>query len=129
MFIKSTTVSSTSNLHGGGLYLDIYANTHANTVSNVLFTQNSVTREAGGLRIYESELGLDYSVKFCFFSGNSVTYDGKDVHRYNVTFNSFMHCFTESSGQNRLYVLPPANETPFSSHPVTQPNWLPQDVP
>ena len=124
VFIKGCDISAAYDLRGGGLYLDIYSNNHANTVSNVLFTKNSVNYQGGGLRIYESELGLSYSVHFCFFSGNTASNCGQDVHLVSVTFNAFLFCFTTSTAQDRLYVHPTVEEktTQTETH---IPDWHP----
>ena len=124
VFTKGADVYATSALRGGGIYLDIYSNDHANTIRNTLFTKNAVNNAGGGLRIYESELGFSYSVYFCFFSGNTASSVGQDVHLVSVNFNSFLFCYTTSTAQDRLYVHPPLQGTNSASETHT-PNWLP----
>ena len=124
-FIGCTNVSSSPKLYGGGFYLDIYAITHANTVSNVLFTQNSANMAGGALGIYESEHGFPYSVKFCFFSYNTASGNGKDVVLVRTTFNSILNSFTASQGQNRLWVNLVSAELATPVNIPEYPNWLP----
>ena len=126
IFIKGNNVSSSTYLRGGGFYLDIYESTHANAISNNLFTGNSVNNRGGGLAIYEESKGLDYSVYFCFFSDNSATSGGSDVFLTSITFNSFIHSFTTSDALDRLYVDILVTETDTSVEETHTPNWLPQ---
>ena len=119
-------VNLSSNLvYGGGLLLDIYGTDHVNTVSNLLFTKNSVNKEAGGLRVYESTSQYSYSVKFCFFSDNYATSGGDDISFCNALTNSIIHSFTASHDRNTIYVLPPIEVPSISTNPTTTPNWLP----
>ena len=118
-FITCTNSSADAALSGAGVHLDIYANTHINTVSDCLFTRNSANKVAGGMGIHEDVQGLDYSVTLCFFSDNSASSDGQDIHLHNANFNSIFQSFTATSGTNRLTVAPKTKET-------TNPNWLPQ---
>ena len=128
IFIKNTNVSSTSDLYGGGLYLDIYAYEHVNSVSNLLFTKNSVNNVGGGLRIYARVIGYGYSVQFCFFSDNSATGYGQDINLGNMTCNSFIHCLTTSDSPDRLYLDQLVYETSSSTDTTHIPNWLPKST-
>ena len=126
LFIACTNVPGSTFLYGGGFYLDIYANTHANTVSNVLFTKNSVNGQGAGVNIYESEIDLVYSLRFCFFSRNHASDNGHDISMYNIKMISFLHCLTTSDASNRVYLSLPIYETASSRTTTHTPNWLPE---
>ena len=126
IFIQGTDISESSSLRGGGLYLDIYANTHVNTLSNILFTKNSVNSNGGGINIYESEMNFDYSIKFCFFSDNNASNKGQDISLRRITFDSLLHCYTTSDAPDRLYLVDSAYETSSSTDTTNTPNWLPE---
>ena len=125
LFLSCTNYSSTSTLSGGGFYLDIYTSTHVNTVSNVLFTKNSVNSQGGGLRIYEDEMNLDYSLRFCVFSSNTAPASGQDIALRRITFNFLLHCHTKSDAPDRLYLFETVFKTGSSTDTTQTPNWLP----
>ena len=126
LFIKGTNVSATSNFWGGGLYLNIYKNDEVNSVSNILFTFNSATAQGGGFRIYEKEYGLDYSIRFCFFSGNYASASGHDISLYNIKMHSVVDCYTTSNAMDKLYLDQLDSDTSSLRETTHTPNWLPQ---
>ena len=128
IFMKGTNVSATSNYWGGGLYLNIITRNDVSSLSNILFTKNSATAKGGGLRIYEHIYGLDYTVQFCYFSGNTASSGGNDISFENISTNGILHSFTTSNSGNRLIVIPDVKETSSSSTNTSTPNWLPSGI-
>ena len=111
IFIKGNNVSLSTYLRGGGFYLDIYENTHANAISNNLFTGNSVNNRGGGLAIFQENTGLSYSIQFCFFTDNFASDNGQDVYLQRINVNSILHCFATSNALDRLYTTISVTQT------------------
>ena len=110
------------SLAGGGLSLSSDTSNRANTIVNVIFAYNRAIN-GGGLSIYQRS-GLTPSVKFCFFSENTVTNKGHDINLSEVNENPLFRCFTYTTQTTTLFVNPPYQSTPESPGTST-PNWLP----